>query len=172
MSDGATLDSAVRLAVYEHFLARGSAPSAADLAPAVGRSAVEVADAFRRLGEAHVLVLTPGEGDPPALWMAMPFSAVPTDFRVETEPVAGSAGAWWANCAWDALGIAVLLHDAGRLVAPVYVRTSCPDCDEPLRLEVRPDTAGAEVAGDGAGPAPVVHLLVPAARWWDDIGFT
>ncbi|MEO7238488.1 MAG: organomercurial lyase, partial [Gemmatimonadales bacterium] len=44
---------------------------------------------------AHVLVLDPATR---GLWMAMPFSAVPTSFRVTTP-----SGEWWANCASDAL---------------------------------------------------------------------
>jgi hypothetical protein len=44
------------------------------------------------------------------------------------------------------------------------VDTSCPDCGEPLELRI----------GDGElEPVDaVVHFAVPAARWWDNIGFT
>jgi hypothetical protein len=85
--------------------------------------------------------------------MLNPFSAVPTAYRVEAR------GRWWyGNCAWDAFGIPAALG------ADATIETSCPDCGDPLRVEV----AGA--ATDR--PELVFHCLVPAARWWDDIVFT
>ena len=85
--------------------------------------------------------------------MAPPFSAVPTAFRVETP-----RGAYWGNCIWDGLGIVGMLGGEGT------VQTRCADCDEPMALRVE---AGELVDGDG-----LAHFAVPAARWWDDIGFT
>ena len=58
--------------------------------------------------------------------MLNPFSVVPTAYRVH------AGGRWWyGNCAWDALGICAALHVDGR------IETSCPDCGEPLAVEVR-----------------------------------
>ena len=85
--------------------------------------------------------------------MAMPFSAVPTAFRVRT-----SGGEWWAPCAWDALGISAMLQ------APAEIITTCPDCGDPPPIRT---TGRALSTGSG-----VVHFAVPAASWWDDIGFT
>jgi hypothetical protein len=64
--------------------------------------------------------------------MLNPFSAVPTAYRVHAR------GRWWyGNCAWDALGICAALHADGR------VETSCPDCGEPLVVEVRGERGSA-----------------------------
>ena len=41
----------------------------------------------------------------------------------------------------------------------------CACCDETLRLRVED---GELVEGSDV----LVHFLVPARRWWDDIGFT
>jgi hypothetical protein len=106
-------------------------------------------DGLRRLHDAHALVLdAAGE-----IRMANPFSAVPTPYRVE----AGDRR-WYANCAWDAFGIPAALRVEG------HVSSTCPDCGAALELDV------------GAGrPVPeelVFHVVVPAARWWDDIVFT
>ena len=69
------------------------------------------------------------------------------------------AGRWWyGNCAWDAVGICAALDADGR------VETSCPDCGDPIVLEVR----GRRAQADG----PLFHCLVPAIQWWDDIVFT
>jgi hypothetical protein len=86
--------------------------------------------------------------------MLNPFSAVEAPHRVEA-----GGREWFANCAWDALGIPAALHTDGS------VRSECPDCGEPLELEVR----------DGElvrGSELLVHFVVPARRWWDDISFT
>ena len=86
--------------------------------------------------------------------MLNPFSAVETPYRVEAD-----GRSWFANCAWDALGIPAALHGEGRIEA------ECPDCGERLELEVR----GGELVSGGE---LLVHFVVPARRWWDDIAFT
>jgi hypothetical protein len=144
------LDGQVRLAVYHHFVRHGVAPSLGDIGLELGVPPVAVAASLERLAAAHVLVLDPATR---AIWMAMPFSAVPTAFRVRTPE-----GEWWANCAWDALGISAMLQ------APAEITTSCTDCGNPPPIRT---TGRALSAGSG-----VVHFAVPAASWWDDIGFT
>src|SRR5207248_2967833 len=99
--------------------------------------------------ESHVLVLAPGT---PYVWMANPFSAIPTPFRVEA-----NGRRYFGNCVWDALGIVAMLGGTGT------VRNPCPDCGEPQTLTVDDD---GRIHGEG-----VVHFAVPAAHWWDDIGF-
>ena len=143
------LDTRVRVHLYEDFVAHGRPPSVVETASALGLAEPEVADAYRRLEEARVIVLAPGTLN---VWMANPLSAIPTPFRVETPK-----GSYWGNCIWDALGIPAMLGTEGR------VATSCPDCGEPMELHVEEG----EVDGDG-----VVHFAVPAARWWDNIAFT
>ena len=148
--DAEDLDRRVRLSVYDHFVRSGVAPGPDDTAREVDASESAVRDSLERLAAAHVLVLDPGTR---RLWMAMPFSAVPTAFRV-------TAGArhWWANCAWDALGISSMLQ------LPAEITSSCADCGGPPTIH----TTGHRLE-QGSG---VVHYAVPAAAWWDDIGFT
>jgi len=144
------LDGRVRLSVYQHFVRQRLAPAIDDISEELGASPAAIAASLERLAAAHVLVLDPATR---GLWMAMPFSAVPTAFRVRT-----SAGEWWANCAWDALGISAMLQ------APAEIVTSCADCGDPPAIRT---TGHALWTGSG-----VVHFAVPAASWWDDIGFT
>jgi hypothetical protein len=141
--------SAVRLAGYRHFAATGRAPSGGQIADALGRSVAQVSAAFERLAAERALVLFPGTTE---IWMAMPFSAVPTELRVETEK-----GPYWANCAWDALGIPAALG------ADAKISSRCSDCGESLRIEV---------SGGECSAGLWVHFGVPAAQWWQDIGFT
>ncbi len=144
------VDRDVRLHIYGAFVASGSPPTAAETASALGRTEGEVEDAYRRLEQAHVIALAPGTLN---VWMANPLSAVPTPFRVET-----AQGSFWGNCVWDALGVVAMLGREGR------VSTSCPDCTEGMTLAVE---HGELRASDG-----VAHFAVPAARWWENIGFT
>ena len=145
------LDLRIRNESYSSFVRTGTAPAAAETAAALGLAEEEVAAARRRLHDAHALVLQP---DGAGIRMLNPFSAVETPHRVEA-----GGRSWFANCAWDALGIPAALHDDGR------IESACPDCGEPLELEVR----------DGElvrGADLLVHFVVPARSWWDDIGFT
>jgi Alkylmercury lyase len=146
----ATIDRAVRVAVFEHFGATGGAPRHEQVAAAAGIGIADTRAAYRRLADAHVIVLAPGTDE---IWMAAPYSAIATPFRVH----AGDR-AYWGNCIWDALGIVALRGGSGR------VEFNCPDCGDPLAVDVRDNTP--------AGDDPLVHFAVPAARWWDDIGFT
>jgi hypothetical protein len=141
----------VRVCVYEHFVSRRRAPTIAAVASALTVSTESVRVAFESLADRHVLVLHPETRE---VWMAMPFSAVPTTFRVS---VADST--WWANCAWDALGIPAMLRRDSQIEA------RCANSGISLNINVR---AGA-LAADATG---VIHFAVPAARWWDDIGYT
>ncbi len=142
-------DEQVRLAVYDGFVHRGQAPTAAQLADSLGRTLDEVAAALRELQSAHLLVLQP-DGE---VLMANPFSAVATGFRVE----AGEQ-AWWANCVWDALGVAAMLR------RDVRITTTCLDCGELMTLTVED--------GHLRNPQGVIHFAIPARQWWDDIVFT
>ena len=145
------LDLRIRNEVYGSFVRPGTAPTAADVAAALGLETGEVEAAFRRLHDAHALVLAPGTTE---LRMLNPFSVVETPHRVQAD-----GRTWYANCAWDALGIPAAFHGDG------LVWSECPDCGDRLELEVR----------DGElvrGVDLLVHFVVPARRWWDDIAFT
>lgn len=135
--------------LYRRIRDTGTVPSRAELAAGLAAADTEVDRALRFLADACVLALDErGE-----VWMAHPFSAVPTPYRVET-PI----GAHWANCAWDALAIPVLLGTDGR------TRTSCPHSGTRFELTM---------TGRRAGPrGAVVRLAVPVRDFWDDIGFT
>lgn len=149
MGEDRAFDNEVRVALYRLFVERTRAPVPAELAAELDASISDVEASLRRLAEAHVIVLAPGSE---YLWMANPLSAIATPFRVEAH-----GRSYFANCIWDAFGTVAMLGDAGR------VDTWCPDCGEPLSAEVR----SGEVSGDG-----LIHFAVPAARWWEDIGFT
>jgi hypothetical protein len=148
----AELDTRSRLHIYRTFVDRGSPPSVAETAEALDVTTTEAEASYRRLADGHVIVLEPGSTD---IWMANPLSARPTAFEV----TASDGRRWFGNCTWDAPGILAMVGADGS------VTTSCPDCLEPLQLVVE--------SGTLRGPeGAIAHFLVPAKRWWDDIGFT
>ena len=88
-----------------------------------------------------------------AVAFANPFAAGPAPFRIKT-----GRRVYHAICAWDALGVLAALQSDGT------VQSACPDCDQPISVSVR--------HGALARAEAVVHFLVPAARWYEDLGFT
>jgi hypothetical protein len=149
--DASTFDREVRLAVYRKIVAEGVPPTVPEIARGLGVASSDVEDSVRRLADGRALVLAPGT---PYIWMANPFSAIPTPFEVQVGDLR-----YFANCIWDALGIPACLNADAR------IQTYCPDCSEPLSLDVGNGTIDASAEG-------VIHFAVPAARWWDDIGST
>ena len=144
------LDTRVKLAVYRHFAETGRRPKPAEVATRAGAGEEQVLDAYPRLRAQRLLVL---EADGVSIRMASPFSGLPTQHVVESGGVR-----YFANCAWDTLGIVAALQRPGT------VHSRCEQSGEPLRLQVGRD-----------GPERsdwLFHCLVPAAQWWDDIAFT
>lgn len=143
-------DTQIKLAIYRTTAETGRPPSASDLASRMELPVTEVGLAYTRLAERRLLVL---RSDGTNIRMAPPFSGVVTQHRVEVEGVE-----YFANCAWDALGIPAALRRPGLVIS------RCEQSLEPLRLEV-----GTE------GPEPstwLFHCAIPASRWWQDIVFT
>ena len=135
--------------LYRRTRKTGTVPTRAELCTRLRATDSRISDAMRFLADSRVLVLDEhGE-----VLMAHPFSAIPTPYRVET-PV----GEFWANCAWDAIAIPIILDTDGR------TRAWCPRSGAIIDLVV----AGGCVEPGGT----VVLLPVPARNFWDDIGFT
>ena len=142
-------DARVRHAIYTTF-SEGGIPRSEMLAHQLQMAPAEVRSAMERLHTAHAIVLDPVTREP---WMALPFSSVPTPFVIE-----GGGRSWFANCAWDAFGVPILVG------VDAVIFTTCQDCDEPIVYRVEQQRL--------VDPHGVAHFAVPAARWWDDIGFT
>lgn len=146
------VDWAVRHDIYRRFMHEARPPTPAETAGELGVSVAEVERSRHRLEAAHVLALKPGSAQ---VWMAHPFSAEPTGYRVISD-----RQSWWGNCAWDALAIPPLVGEDARIEA------ACPDCGYAFDLSV----SGGQLVG--ADTSAVVHLVVPPSQFWDDVGFT
>jgi Alkylmercury lyase len=144
-------DTSVKLKIYEMVARTTRLPASVDIALLIGSSIADVEQAFQRLYEQRLLVLEPGTLS--RIRMAPPFSGIETQHRVKIEDKL-----YFANCAWDAFGIAAALKQDAD------IESTCADCGEPLAFQIRAEK-----------PLPqegVVHFAVPAAQWWRDIIYT
>jgi hypothetical protein len=85
--------------------------------------------------------------------MANPFSGVETPFTVRAK-----GKTYFANCAWDSLGIPAALH------LDAEIEAFCAQSGELLHLRV----SGGEVRGSEA----LVHFLIPFRDWYNDLTST
>lgn len=140
----------VRAFVYRHFAETTHAPSVDETAVAFDLTLEGAASAYRALNERHAFFLEPGTQE---IRMANPFSNVETTFRVRA-----SGKTYFANCAWDSLGIPAALH------GDAVVEAVCAQSGEQVRLQVWD--------GQVSVSDVLVHFLVPFGHWYDDLVFT
>lgn len=145
------LDTQVKLELYRITAETGSVPNALEISRKVDIDESKVIAAFARLHAKRLLV--PEPNDPSRIRMAPPFSGVATAF-----PVEALGKRYFANCVWDAFGIAAALQ------ANAVIPASDGFSGEPLTLEIKNNQPVSQPY--------VAHFAVPAARWWDDIVFT
>jgi hypothetical protein len=144
------LDWEMRSFVYAYIVEHGVPPGAERAAEEFGIETGEARASYERLHERHALFL---EAETREVRMAFPFSAIPTRFlvRVNERP-------YWANCAWDMLGVPAALHSDAEIEAEYAGDGS------PARLSVE----NGRLRGDDG----VVHFPLPLRRWYDDLVFT
>src|SRR5262245_21389650 len=113
-------DTRTKLTVYRHFSETGQAPSPREVAERLGSDVQIVIDAYARLRAQRLLLV---DQDGSSILMAPPFSGVPTQHVVVAD-----GKRYFANCAWDALGIPAALQ------RPAEVHSRCEQSGEPLHL--------------------------------------
>ena len=140
----------VRYLIYQGFAHTGRPPAIEQLAATLAVSEDDALKALRELGARHSVFLI---DDQRGVLMTNPFSAVPTPFRVTANGVD-----YWANCAWDMLGV------------PAALGT-----DATIHATYATDNARAELhvaEGKVHGANGIVHFLKPFRTWYDDIRHT
>ena len=142
-----SFDKDVRYQVYNFIMSDGRIPTINETAAVLSRLPDEVEASFRRLADAHILVLQRGSGE---ILMANPFSAVPTPFLVKT-----GEHSFYGNCIWDAMGISAMLR------RDAVIESSCGCCGTAMSMEIK--------NGLPENAAGIAHFAIPALRWWDDI---
>ena len=144
------MNDGIRIFVYDRLLACGLPPTCAEIGSHFGWSEHEARAKLGGMSIGKTILTHPATGE---IWMAGPFAAGKTQYRV-----VGEHTTWWANCAWDMFGIAVIAGEEVR------IETRCTDCGDPWTLSASPVEPTTD---DG-----LVHFLLPAREWYKDIGFT
>jgi hypothetical protein len=143
-------DLRIRYLIYRFFADHCRAPSNQEIAGLSRENEGMVRDTFHMLHQRHMIFLEPGTD---AIRMANPFSAIPTRYRVRS-----GEKQWWANCAWDSVGIAAALN------IDVQIEARYPDLDETVELQVKDEKVD--------GQNHLVYFPLPCRQWYDDMIFT
>jgi len=113
-------------------------------------SAEEAGEYYKELHNRHAFFL---DLETLTVRMANPFSGVPTDFKVHA-----NGKTYFANCAWDMLGIPAAIH------TDVVIEAKCTESNESVQLEVKD--------GQVSDSNLLVYFHLPFAQWYDDLIFT
>ncbi len=140
----------VRAFVYQYFADTTHAPSVDETARYFNISKEEAGKIYTELNNRHAFFLEPGTL---TIRMANPFSAIPTDFKVHA-----NGKTYFANCAWDMLGIPAALHCEATIDA-VFTESN-----DTVQLEIRD--------GKVTNSELLVHFPLAFSRWYDDLVFT
>lgn len=140
----------VRAFVYRHFAEMTRAPGVDETARHFNISNEEASELYIELNNRHSFFLEPGTL---TIRMANPFSAIPTDFKVHA-----NGKTYFANCAWDMLGIPAALH-CDAVINAVFTESN-----ESVQLEIED--------GKVTNSELLVHFPLPFAHWYDDLVFT
>lgn len=140
----------LRIFLYDEIIGHARWPTLLSIAKHFAVDVAAAGEALAAMKIGKTVLVNPQSGE---LWMAGPFSDRETPYRVRI-----GDKSWFANCAWDMLGIVTMVGEGAQ------VETTCTDCDAPMNFSVD--------AARGPGIDAVVHFLVPASRWYHDIGYT
>lgn len=140
----------IRAFVYRHFADTTRAPSVDETAAHFSLTHDQAASAYEALHNKHAFFLNPGTHD---ILIANPFSGIETPFRVHAD-----GKNYFANCAWDSLGIPAALHTDAKIEA------TCSHSGHAIKFQVRNGMVSESDA--------LVHFLVPFEHWYDDLVFT
>jgi hypothetical protein len=149
MTDDALLWK-VRHFVYAHFSDTTHAPTVDETAHHFNISIEEASALYKELHNRHAFFLEP---ETLTIRMANPFSGIPTDFKVHS-----NGKTYYANCAWDMLGIPAALH-CDAIIEAVFTESN-----ESVQLEI--------LDGKVTNGELLIHFPLPFARWYDDLVFT
>jgi len=139
-----------RAFVYNHFADTTLPPSVDETARRFNITIAEASALYQELHNRHAFFL---DLDTLTVRMANPFSGIPTDFKVQA-----NGKTYFANCAWDMLGIPAALH------MDAVIEAKCTESNETVQLEIRD--------GQITNYDLLIHFPLPFARWYDDLVFT
>lgn len=140
----------IRHFVYSHFADTTIPPSVDVTVAHFDISTEEAGKYYKELDSRHAFFLEP---ESLTVRMANPFSGIPTDFKVHAD-----GQTYYANCAWDMLGIPAALH------TDAVIEAVCTESNESVQLEIQ--------NGQVTDSDLLVYFQLPFAQWYDDLVFT
>ena len=161
MSTNDSLLWQVRHFVYNYFADTTLPPSVDDAAAHFNISVSEAGELYKELHNRRAFFL---DSETLTIRMANPFSGIQSDFRVHA-----NGKTYYASCAWDMLGIPVILQ------RDAIIEGVCTESNELVQLEIRNGNiaqGGVPAAEDGGESSLLIHFPLPFARWYDDLTFT
>ena len=138
---------ALRAFVYRHFAETTRPPHVDEVASHFALTHEQAVAGYEELHRRHAFFLRPGTDE---ILMANPFSGVETTFRVRAK-----GKTYFANCAWDSLGIPVALHTDAEIEA------TCAQSGEQIYIRVS--------RGAVSGSDVLAHFLIPFRDWYADL---
>jgi hypothetical protein len=139
-----TKEAELHAAIICHVAEKGFAPSMKVLHDDLGWPESLLKSTLERLAEIRGVILKPNSLD---VWAIHPFALMPTATWVTAE-----TGAWWANCAWCALGIGAALRQDIRVLSRVGAE------QEPLEFQIND--------GRPTNDRLVIHFPFRPHEWW------
>jgi hypothetical protein len=146
--------------VYAHIAETTCPPSVDETAAHFDISTEEASELYKELHNRHALFL---DQDKMAIRMANPFSGIPTDFKVHA-----NGKTYFANCAWDMLGIPAALH------CDAVIDAVCTESNDAVRFEIKDGQISSHQFTNSqfTNIQLLIHFPLPFARWYDDLVFT
>jgi hypothetical protein len=138
--------------IYNHFADTTRPPSVDETAAHFNIPTEEATEYYKELHNRHTFFL---DLETLTVRMANPFSGIPTDFKVHA-----NGKTYFANCAWDMLGIPAALH------ADAVIEAVCTESGEKVEIEIRDENLRS------TNYDLRIHFPLPFARWYDDLVFT
>ena len=149
----------VRHSVYSHFAETTLPPTVVETADHFNISIEEAGEFYKELHNRHAFFLEP---ESLIIRIAAPFSGIPTDFKVHANDKT-----YFANCAWDMLGIPAALH------CDAVIDAVCTESNETVQLEIKNgQIMKSRSEAKWTNNQLLVHFPLPFARWYDDLVFT
>ncbi|MEN9562320.1 MAG: hypothetical protein RIR73_564 [Chloroflexota bacterium] len=138
--------------IYSHIADTTRPPSVDEAAAHFGISTEEASELYKELHNRHALFLNTDEM---AIRMANPFSGIPTNFKVHI-----NGKTYFANCAWDMLGIPAALH------CDAIIDAICTESNESVEIQIQ--DGNLRFTNDDLR----IHFPLPFTQWYDDLVFT
>jgi len=150
----------IRHFVYQHFADTTHPPSVDETAAHFNISTEEASEYYNELHNRHAFFLEP---ETLTVRMANPFSGIPTDFKVHA-----NGKTYYANCAWDMLGIPAALH------TDAVIEAVCTESNEIVQLEIKDGQIAnsQSTSYQSTDSQLLIHFPLPFSRWYDDLTFT